>query len=52
MYSEHLSYCSDEGHLYDLMPIPFTEEAVNYVSKRIEQVQDILGQQIAIENVS
>lgn len=52
IYSEHLSYCSDEGHLYDLMPIPFTEEAAKYVAKRIEQVQDILGQQIAIENVS
>ena len=25
-YSEHLSYCGDDGHLYDLMPIPFTEE--------------------------
>ena len=23
-YSEHLSYCSDDGHLYDLLPIPFT----------------------------
>ena len=30
-YTEHLSYCSDDGHLYDLMPIPFTEEAVHYV---------------------
>lgn len=52
MYTEHLSYCSDAGHLYDLMPIPFTEEAANYVAKRIEQVQDILEQHIAIENVS
>lgn len=52
IYSEHLSYCSDEGHLYDLMPIPFTEEAVTYVANRIKQVQDILQQQIAIENVS
>jgi len=52
LYSEHLSYCSDEGHLYDLMPIPFTEDAVHYVAKRIERVQDILGQRIAIENVS
>jgi len=52
IYSEHLSYCSDEGHLYDLMPIPFTEEAATYVAKRIQQVQDILGEQIAIENVS
>ncbi len=51
-YSEHLSYCSDEGHLYDLMPIPFTEEAVHYVADRIRQVQDFLGQRIAMENVS
>jgi uncharacterized protein (UPF0276 family) len=40
-YSEHLSYCSDEGHLYDLMPIPFTEQAVLYVADRIKRTQDI-----------
>lgn len=51
-YSEHLSYCSDDGHLYDLLPIPFTEEAVYYVAGRIRRVQDILGQRIAVENVS
>ena len=51
-YTEHLSYCSAEGHMYDLMPIPFTEEAVHYVAERIRQVQDILGQKIAVENVS
>ena len=51
-YSEHLSYCSDDGHLYDLMPIPFTAEAVDYVADRIQRVQDILGHAIAIENVS
>jgi len=51
-YSEHLSYCSDDGHLYDLMPIPFTEEAVHYVADRIKRVQDILEQRITIENVS
>ncbi|HCS64333.1 MAG TPA: hypothetical protein DIW64_09785 [Cellvibrio sp.] len=51
-YSEHLSYCSDEGQLYDLLPIPFTEEAVDYVAARIQQAQDILGQRIAIENSS
>lgn len=51
-YSEHLSYCSDSGHLYDLMPIPFTEEAVHYVAGRIRQVQDILERRIAMENVS
>lgn len=51
-YSEHLSYCSDDGHLYDLLPIPFTEEAVHYVADRIRTVQDILEQRIAMENVS
>ncbi len=57
LYTEHLSYCSDfyqnkPGYLYDLLPIPFTEEAVNYVADRIKQTQDILGQRIAIENAS
>lgn len=51
-YSEHLSYCSDDGHLYDLLPIPFTEDAVLHVAERIKRVQDILGQQIAMENAS
>ena len=52
MYSEHLSYCGDDGHLYDLMPIPFTEDAVKYVAERVRRVQDILGQRMALENVS
>ncbi|MDO9212767.1 MAG: DUF692 domain-containing protein [Methylococcales bacterium] len=51
-YSEHLSYCSKDGHLYDLMPIPFTQEAVHHVAARIRRVQDILEHKIAIENVS
>lgn len=51
-YSEHLSFCSDDGHLYDLMPIPFTEEAVHYTAGRIRQVQDFLGQPLVLENVS
>ena len=52
-YTEHLSYCSDDkGHLYDLMPIPFTEEAVHHVARRIREVQDILGRRIGIEHVS
>ncbi|MCH8944257.1 MAG: DUF692 domain-containing protein [Proteobacteria bacterium] len=52
MYSEHLSYCSDDGQLYDLMPIPFTADAVRYVAERIRRVQDILEQRMALENVS
>jgi uncharacterized protein (UPF0276 family) len=51
-YSEHLSYCTDDGHLYDLMPIPFTGEAVRYVAARVRQVQEILERRIALENVS
>jgi uncharacterized protein (UPF0276 family) len=51
-YTEHLSYCSDDGHLYDLMPIPFTDEAVQHVAERIRRAQDILERRIALENVS
>ena len=51
-YSEHLSYCSHQGHLYDLMPMPFTIEAVTHTAQRIRRVQDILEQKIAIENIS
>jgi hypothetical protein len=52
LFSEHLSYCADDGQLYDLMPIPFTDEAVRHVAGRIRQVQDALGRRIAVENVS
>lgn len=52
LYTEHLSYCSDDGHLYDLLPIPFTEEAVKYVAARIRRTQDILQRRIAMENAS
>lgn len=51
-YSEHLSYCSDGGHFYDLMPIPFTDEAITHVAQRIQRTQEILERRIAIENVS
>ena len=51
-YSEHLSYCSGNGHLYDLMPIPFTEEAVKHVVQRVKQVQDIIERPLLLENVS
>lgn len=52
LYTEHLSYCSDDGHLYDLLPIPFTSEAVSYVASRIRRTQDILERKIAVENAS
>ncbi len=53
LYSEHLSYCkSGNAHLYDLLPLPFTEEALVHVISRIKQIQDFLEMPIAIENIS
>jgi hypothetical protein len=53
LYSEHLSYAKcDNAHLYDLLPIPFREDAVKHIIERIKTVQDFLEQNIAIENVS
>lgn len=51
-YSEHLSYSGDTGNLYELLPIPFTEDAVHHVASRVRQAQDILGERIAIENAT
>ena len=52
LYSEHLSYCAAGGHLYDLMPLPFTEEAIRHTAARIRRTQEILGRRIAVENIS
>ncbi|MHB1567394.1 MAG: HvfB family MNIO-type RiPP peptide maturase [Acidiferrobacter sp.] len=52
LYTEHLAYCSDQGYLYDLLPLPFTAEAVRHVAARIARTQEILGQRIAVENTS
>lgn len=52
LYTEHLSYCTDGGYLYDLLPIPFTAEAVQHVAARIRRTQEILGRRIAVENAS
>ncbi len=52
IYSEHLSYTNDGGQLYDLLPMPFTEEAVTYTADRVKRVQDIIGERMALENVS
>jgi uncharacterized protein (UPF0276 family) len=52
LYTEHLSWCGDEGHLYDLLPIPFVEEAVRHVTGRIRRTQEILERRIAVENAS
>ncbi|NQU87453.1 MAG: DUF692 domain-containing protein, partial [Mariniphaga sp.] len=53
VYSEHLSFSKcDNAHLYDLLPIPFREDAVKHISNKIKIAQEYLGRQIAIENVS
>jgi len=53
IYSEHLSFAKmDNAHLYDLLPIPFKEDSIKHLVKRIHQVQDFLEMKIAIENVS
>lgn len=53
VFSEHLSFSKcDNAHLYDLLPIPFTEEAIKHVSKNIRLAQDILERKIAIEIAS
>ncbi|MCX7728724.1 MAG: DUF692 domain-containing protein, partial [Bacteroidia bacterium] len=53
IYSEHLSFSKcDNAHLYDLLPIPFTEDAVKHVVQKIKQVQDFLEQPLVIEIVS
>jgi uncharacterized protein len=51
-YSEHLSACADDGQLYDLMPLPFTFDAVRRVAARIRQVEEVLERPLIIENVS
>lgn len=51
-FSDHLSFCEHQGHLYDLLPLPFNEEAVHHTAQRIAQVQDFLGTRISLENTS
>jgi len=51
--SDHLCWTGIDGrNLHDLMPLPYTEEAVRHVAGRVRQVQDFLGAQILLENVS
>ncbi len=53
LLSEHLSWSSIDGRFAnDLLPLPYTEEALRHVSARIAQTQDFLGRRILIENVS
>lgn len=51
--SDHLCWTGvDHTNLHDLMPLPYTEEAINHVADRVSRVQDYLGRRILLENVS
>ena len=51
--SDHVCWGGYEGaYAHDLLPLPFTEEAVAHVAERIQRIQDRLGRQLLIENVS
>lgn len=52
-FSDHLCWTGVNGvNLHDLMPLPYTEEAVQHVADRVSQVQDYMGRQMLLENVS
>jgi len=51
--SDHLCWTGVGGHnLHDLMPLPYTEETIRHVAKRVREAQEILGRHLLIENVS
>ncbi len=53
LVSDHLSWSSYDGqYFHDLLPLPYTEEALLHMVYRIQQVQEFLGRQILIENIS
>jgi uncharacterized protein len=51
--SDHLCWTSVDGtNSHDLLPLPYNEATINHIADRIKQVQDYLGRQILIENLS
>jgi len=53
LVSEHLSWSATGGaHFADLLPLPFTEEALSIVCRNVEAAQDFLGRRILVENAS
>ena len=52
-FSDHLCWTGvDQRNMHDLLPLPYTEEAIEHVAERIMRVQDFIGRQILIENLS
>jgi len=53
LVSEHLCWSSVGGrHLNDLLPLPYTDEALDHVCARVSEIQDVLGRELLVENVS
>jgi uncharacterized protein (UPF0276 family) len=53
MVSDHACWTGVNGeNLHDLLPLPYTEEAIRHVAARVSKVQDVLGRRIMLENVS
>ena len=51
-YGDHLTFCGESGLLYELLPMPFTAEAVSHMASRIRLVQEVLERRITVENAS
>lgn len=52
-FSDHLCWTGvDHKNMHDLLPLPYTEQSVQHIADRISQVQDYIGQQMLIENLS
>lgn len=53
MVSDHLCFTAHEGHhFHDLLPIPFNDEALQHIADRIMTIQDFIGRELIVENVS
>jgi hypothetical protein len=53
VYSEHLSYSSLNGsYIYDLLPVPFSEKLAEHIGEKARYIQDFLGRQLILENIS
>jgi uncharacterized protein (UPF0276 family) len=51
-YGDHATFCAGEGHVYELLPMPFTDESVHHLASRIKRTQEILERRITLENAS
>ncbi|MEM7467703.1 MAG: DUF692 family multinuclear iron-containing protein [Pseudomonadota bacterium] len=47
-----MTYCADQGQLYELLPVPYTKDSAQHMADRIKLIQDHLGQRVTLENAS